>query len=195
MNRSRISKGEHSMKLSNSMALLAVLAITIEARAAWTEARPSPVPMPNLPAAAQQSLLEAAGGAGIESIVKWPAFYMIDLTLDGVQKTVRVNEEGTRCDEPRKLDRTARVNQGTLTDWSELPLAVRNLVSGKFQGAPLGEVRRGATVYRATLATGGGKGFVWVTDDGKILPMGKERGRGQGGGPPLAIEGVPSKKQ
>ncbi len=173
------------MKISSSLAIAAVMALALPLRAEWVEAHPSPVKITELPAVAQEALLKAAPGSGIEAIVKWPGFYMIDLTLNGLQKTVRVNEEGTKCDEPRQFNRRARVNQGTVINWSDLPLAVRDLMGTKFQGAPLGEVRRGVAVYRATLLTPTGKVFLFVTEDGTILPAGREaKGPGAGGGAP-----------
>ena len=151
------------IQIGRGLAVTAVLAFTLTARAGE---KANVVQLGDLPSLVQQVVTQQAGDGTIQRIVKSPVFYEIDFTAEGVKQKCLVNENGTHSEGP--IPRPGK-GQGKLIAWTDLPKPVQQLVSEKFHGAPLDEVRLRPAVYSVVVGTSEGDGLIRVAQDGRVL--------------------------
>lgn len=129
------------------------------------------VQVADLPAAVRKALDERALVGAIQRVNASPVYYMVELTWEGKKMAVWVNQSGTALEGPGPVPGDAKEKLGAALAWSDLPEAVQNLVSTKFQGAPLGEIRKSQVIYTIHLLHGEEVVPLRVTERGQVLPM------------------------
>jgi len=129
------------------------------------------VQVADLPAAVRKALDERALGDAIQRVNASPVSYMVELTLGGKKMAVWVNESGTALEGPGLVPSDAKEKLGATLAWSDLPQSVQNVVSTKFQGAPLGEIRKSQVIYTIHLLRGQEVVPLRVTERGQVLPI------------------------
>jgi len=164
-------------RIGVGLAIVASIVITHAALAGEKRERANAVQVSDLPRAAQDALVGVANGANIQQIVRNPAVYTVNFTLDGIKQRFVVSEDAGRSEGPRTIKEkdVPEINAGTTIQFSDLPQPVQDLLTAKYPGAPLDQVRRRSVTYVANLERNGEKWEVRLTEDGKLMQLVNER--------------------
>jgi uncharacterized membrane-anchored protein len=164
--------------LRHALLAIGALALATLAGADQKPANPNAIAWPELPAAAQKTILEKSKGATIQLILRTPAAYTARLDAGGQKSEVRVTADGRvlkirskreaeqQFEEEERLARAGRLNTVRL---AEVPAAARNVIVERSRGMTLEQIVLAPATYTVQLDQAGEKSALRVTDDGKAL--------------------------